>query len=172
MNRVHVLMAGQEEEKRETLYYDSQDAREQMQRARGQFKYLSNLVAAQEAAATRKRRAAAAAAEARRHAAGASAAHRLTAGETTQDSEAAHVQPPSAAHVPPEGGAEAWEEVMMVLSLSHSLTLSLSPSAPPPNPLISITSIEVIRHFLAGILFCLFDVWAHYHVTPSHKFLT
>ena len=66
MNRVHVLLPGQEVEKGSLLYFEEQEARSQMERAKGQFKYLSNLVAAQEAAAKRKRDAAAAAALARR----------------------------------------------------------------------------------------------------------
>jgi hypothetical protein len=66
MNRVHVLLPGQEVEKGSLLYLEGQEARSQMERAKGQFKYLSNLVAAQEAAAKRKRDAAAAAALARR----------------------------------------------------------------------------------------------------------
>ena len=117
MNRVHVLMRGQEDEKRETLFYDSQDAREQMLRARGQFKYLSNLVAAQESAATRKRLAAAAAAQARRDAAGGSSADkRMPGGQATLDSGkdmAAHAELPSAAHATPEDAGDVWDEVMM-----------------------------------------------------------
>jgi hypothetical protein len=66
MNRVHVLLPGQEVEKGSLLYFEGKEARSQMERAKGQFKYLSNLVAAQEAAAKRKRDAAAAAALARR----------------------------------------------------------------------------------------------------------
>ena len=77
MNRVHVLLPGQEVEKGSLLYFEGQEARSQMERAKGQFKYLSNLVAAQEAAAKRKRDAAAAATLARRGGGGGAPAARF-----------------------------------------------------------------------------------------------
>jgi E3 ubiquitin-protein ligase SHPRH len=63
-----LLEQGLEAEKRQALEFDRQDAKGRMLKARGQLKYLANLVQAQ---AARKRLAAAAAAEARRGAAGA-----------------------------------------------------------------------------------------------------
>ena len=52
--------------RRQELEFERADAKDKLLKARGQFKYLTNLVSAQAAAAKRKREAAAAAAEARR----------------------------------------------------------------------------------------------------------
>ena len=65
-NQMLILQQGLEDEKRKLLEWDRADAMERLGKSRGQFKYLTNLVRAQTAAAQRKRDAAAAAAESRR----------------------------------------------------------------------------------------------------------
>ena len=62
------------------LEMNRDDARDAMDKARGQFKYLSNLVMAQAAAAKRKRAAAASTADARRDAAASAAEARRDGG--------------------------------------------------------------------------------------------